>query len=242
MTLEEKIQFYLDRQPRHTRWISLILNQSMVGGIPIGQGACKGVKLSANHFKLYDTTGQFTAASAKFYYGDSEQQSKEYLINTNETATDTNQRDSGYIPCTDLSEVWVRFADAFVITEAQSRVVEIHVSNTGTDPNTIVLGGIAADISAAATDATHVNIGGSINQFTTHIAEWGNFAPNNLALSGAESIAVTGAGVITITYPVGAAANALVNSSSDPAIAFVTIQEGVDEVLGSIQIEIEIFE
>lgn len=97
----------------NTRFISLELLAGMLSGIPIGQGKCKGVSLSANHFQLYTAnTAQGAGTGLKFYYGDRYQQSKEYLINTNTTAGNTNNRDSGFIPCEDLSEIYVRFTDA----------------------------------------------------------------------------------------------------------------------------------
>lgn len=105
---DKAIDLLLDRCITRSRFRSLVLQGGMVGGVPIGQGKCKGVILSANHFELYETTEQFTGNNGGFYYGDSQQQSKQYLVNTNETPTDTNARDTGIIPCEDQSEVWVR--------------------------------------------------------------------------------------------------------------------------------------
>lgn len=235
MKIEDQIQLYLSRQITGSRFISLILNQGMLGGIPIGQGPCKGVKLSANHFKLYDTARQFDSTSAKFYFGDAEQQSKEYLINTNENQTNTNQRDSGFIPCTDLSQIYVRFADSFVISEAVARIVEITVSDVGTVLDILNLGGLAGTIGA------DIAPGSDAASFADSIFNWAgsNFA--FIPLPSADNITQPDATTIQITFAAGAAANSIICESNDPALSFETTQEGADAVYGSIQIEVEIF-
>lgn len=123
MALENQLNWLIDHQITHSRFISKVLNGGMLGGVPIGEGECKGVILSANHFELYSDNAQSNDnIAAKFYYGDSEQQSKEFLFNTNEALHDTNQRDSGFIPCTDLSQVWVRLTDNIAPVQ-----IEIHI-------------------------------------------------------------------------------------------------------------------
>jgi hypothetical protein len=114
MTLEEKIDLLLSRGITKTRFTSLNLNAGMIAGVPLGQGKCKAVLLKANHYETYtqDRAAQGSAQDLKFYYGDKNQQTVEYLVNPNEAADNTNQRDSQLIFCEDLQDVWVRFADA----------------------------------------------------------------------------------------------------------------------------------
>ena len=112
MTLDEKIELLLLRGITKTRFASLNLTAAMVAGIPLGQGKCKAVLLRANHYQTYTaSTVQGAASGLKFYYGDKNQQTIEYLLNPNTTAGDTNQRDSQLIFCEDLQDVYVRFTD-----------------------------------------------------------------------------------------------------------------------------------
>lgn len=113
MTLEEKIDLLLSRGITRTRFASINLDAAMLSGVPLGQGKCKAVLLRANHYQTYTaSTVQGAATGLKFYYGDKNQQTVEYLLNPNTTAGNTNQRDSQLIFCEDLQDVWVRFVDA----------------------------------------------------------------------------------------------------------------------------------
>lgn len=112
MTLDEKLDLLLSRGITKTKFASLNLEAAMVAGVPLGQGKCKAVLLRANHYQTYTSTVQGAATGLKFYYGDKNQQTIEYLLNPNTTAGNTNQRDSQLIFCEDLQDVYVRFVDA----------------------------------------------------------------------------------------------------------------------------------
>lgn len=95
-----------------TRVTSIPVTSSNVYGIPIGQGKCKAVVLKANHFIPNTTTPQISNVQGYFYYGDSQQQSYEYIVNVG-AANVPNVRSSELIICNDLQDVWVRFPDIF---------------------------------------------------------------------------------------------------------------------------------
>jgi|CXWL01.1.fsa_nt_gi hypothetical protein len=95
-----------------TRFAQIEINENDKIGTPIGQGACRAVALKANHFKQALTTNQITDVQGYFYYGDSKQQTMEYLINVG-AAANPNVRTSEIIICQNLQDVWVRFPTCF---------------------------------------------------------------------------------------------------------------------------------
>jgi hypothetical protein len=116
MTLEQKIDLLLANQITETAFSSVIVKSNVLQGQPIGQGACKAVILRANKFLTYSDAPDTYNGDAgvggranKFYYGDSKQQTFEYLLNVdNANRTLGNTKDSEIIYCKDLSDVWVR--------------------------------------------------------------------------------------------------------------------------------------
>lgn len=118
LTLDEKLDLLLSRGLTRTRFSSVIVKSDINRGVPIGQGKCKAVILKANHFLTYETDPQLISNSGKFYYGDQQQQTKEYLVNTNTVAGDTNTKSSEIIFCKDLKDVWVRVCEQGFVPSA----------------------------------------------------------------------------------------------------------------------------
>ena len=73
-------------------------------GIPLGIGKCKGVILQLNTLALNTTTAAQIAANQRvLYYGDATRQQMELV-----GAPDSLLARSPFIPCGDLSDIWVR--------------------------------------------------------------------------------------------------------------------------------------
>lgn len=134
----------LGHQLTRTRFISVILDKNALQGVPIGQGKCKGVRVKGNFFKTGETAVQlFTEDVAQivcgyFYYGDSKQQTWEYLIvqgipfYNNDTGQleyrpIPNTAESKFIPCKDLNDVWLRYPQGFTPASESAPSIEVQV-------------------------------------------------------------------------------------------------------------------
>lgn len=152
VVLREAVQAIRDALTGHqltrTRFISVILNKDALQGVPIGQGKCKGVRIKGNFYRTGTATEQVNPMGSSiakanpahpgyFYYGDSKQQTWEYLLFniaqfTAAEATNNgftpNPETSKFIPCKDLNDVWLRYPQGFFDNEsAPSIEVQVQI-------------------------------------------------------------------------------------------------------------------
>ena len=81
-----------------TQFKTVMVTDTQKVGVPLGEGACYGVRLQLNYYERNSSNQQ----KAYIYYGDANSQEVE-LLGGNITKL---------IPCDDLSEVFVRAYDA----------------------------------------------------------------------------------------------------------------------------------
>lgn len=89
-----------------TRFITVPITNTPNGGVKIGDGKCKGVRLKLNAF-VRNTAG---LAHTPFfaYYGDAKEQEIELMAV--DTLGSVNVEWSKLIPCTDLNQVFIRYS------------------------------------------------------------------------------------------------------------------------------------
>ncbi len=104
MTNEQKLDLLLKRGLTKTSFRTIPVAVSQTVGKPIGLGECKAVILRLNNYTRNTTTGAVQAVETA-YYGDEQTQEFELLRGI----------DSEIIFCEDLSEVFVRTAEACTI-------------------------------------------------------------------------------------------------------------------------------
>lgn len=235
MNIQDKIDALLERGITRTRFSSIVIQSNEKQGQPIGQGKCKAVILKANHHKTYALDDpQLIFFAGKFYYGDQHQQTNEYLVNTNSTATDTNTRDSELIFCKDLKDVWVFFNGKFIETDAVSRIVTGTADGGGAEGDIVILGGLEG------TAGIDFDTGADEFELVANIVEWANFHLSDIP---AISVVDNMDGSFTVTCELGAAANDLrfdYTPTGDTDITFETTQEGADTVFADTELEIQI--
>ncbi len=104
LTTEQKLDLLLERGITKTRFFTLPVAITLATGAEIGTGKCKAVILRLNKYTRNTTTGAVQAVETA-YYGDAKSQEFELLSGI----------DSEIIFCEDLSEVFIRTAEACTV-------------------------------------------------------------------------------------------------------------------------------
>ncbi len=101
LTIEQKLDLLLERGIKKTRFFTIPLAVTNETGVEIGIGKCRAVILRLNKYTRNTTSGAVQAVETA-YYGDAKSQEFELLSGI----------DSEILFCEDLSEVFVRTAEA----------------------------------------------------------------------------------------------------------------------------------
>lgn len=125
------LDYLSDNRITRTEFKTVTITDTPDYGIPIGNGKCKGVRLKLNVFKRNgaDRVNVGTDNSFLIYYGDAQSQEVELIASVNDfnLIVTPNFEPSKFIPCTDLSQVFIRYKQLDDATpEAQVQVIIYH--------------------------------------------------------------------------------------------------------------------